>query len=60
MNVMVGRGLEAHTDPPPLIVAVGNGLTITLTFPPKAVALHPFASANAVTEYAPAGALMIE
>ena len=38
LKVTLGSGEPEHTGPPPLIVAVGNGFTTTLTVPPRAVA----------------------
>ena len=59
VNVTFGSGEPAQTDPPPLITAVGNGLTMTLTGAPRLVATQVLASVKAVTWYAPAGALLI-
>ena len=49
VNVTLGSGDPAQTDPPPLITAVGSGLTMTLTGAPRLVATHVLASVNAVT-----------
>ena len=58
VKVTFGSGAPPHTGPPPVIVAVGKGLTTTAAVPPRLVALHPLASVNAVTEYVPAGGLV--
>ena len=49
VNVTFGSGEPAQTDPPPLITAVGSGLTITLTGAPRLVAAQVLASVKAVT-----------
>ena len=54
VKITSGKGSLAHTVPPPLMLAVGNGLTVTSTGVPRLVPTHVFASLNAVIEYVPA------
>ena len=48
-----------QTVPPPLTLAVGSALTVTVTGVPRLVPAQVLASVSAVIEYVPAGALLI-
>ena len=61
LNETSGNVPPLHIVPPPVTLeTVGSGFTITFTDAPRLVATQPLASLNAVTEYVPAGALLIE
>ena len=59
VNVTSGWVAPAQIDPPPLVTAVGNGLTITETGLPRLELAQPVLSLSAVIEYVPAGAFVI-
>ena len=53
------RKREPEQTEPPVVEAVGNVFTLTLTGVPKLVPMQLLASLNAVIEYVPAAAVVI-